>query len=112
MTTHSIHAKLFGSNVCSAAGFTSRGTTPILNMCRRLLAAGYDPDSPLQCHRGDVLALTVVSIGQGAEVELNSHGTAFVAFRGRRAASPVRSPALARPGLSPATMSRSDGGVP
>lgn len=96
-----ILAELFGSNVCTAAGLTSRGATPILNLCRRLVAAGHDPNSPVECYRGDVLALTVITIGQGAALELNGHGTAFVAFRGRRAASPVRSQAPAGPRLSP-----------
>ena len=96
-----IRAKLFGSTVCTAAGLISRGATPILNLCRRLVAAGHDPNSPLECYRDAVLALTVTSIGQGAALELNSHGSAFVAFRERRAASPVRSQAPAGPRLSP-----------
>jgi hypothetical protein len=55
-----------------------------------LITAGFDPDRPLEAYRGDILALWVQSIGQAARLEINSHGTDFTAFRGRRAAPPVR----------------------
>jgi hypothetical protein len=95
-----IRAELYRSDVCAAAGLVSRGTTPILNLCRRLVAAGHDPATPLEAWRGDVLALRVRAIGEGAALEINSPGTEFVAFRELRAASPVRSQAPARPRLS------------
>jgi hypothetical protein len=36
-------------------------------LCRKLLSAGFDAKCPLHCYRGDVLCLTVSSIGWGAE---------------------------------------------
>lgn len=38
--------------------------------CRKLLAAGFDWQRPLQVYRGDVLCLTVESIGEGARWSL------------------------------------------
>ena len=41
------------------------------------IAAGIDPATPLECNRGTTLAITVASIGQGAGLEINGHGTGF-----------------------------------
>jgi hypothetical protein len=85
-----IRADLSGSTICTAAGITVDVSSPVLAMCRKLTAAGYDPTLRLECYRGDVLALTVRSIGEGARLEVNSGGTGFVAARAVRAAPPVR----------------------
>jgi hypothetical protein len=39
-----------------------------LALCRKLIAAGYDPTLPLHAYRGDTLALKVCSIGEGAHL--------------------------------------------
>ena len=83
-------AELIGSNICTACGIRVRSTTPVLSICRRLIEAGYDADQALQVYRGDVLALTVVSIAQGACLEINAKGTGFIRLRAVRTASPVR----------------------
>ena len=72
-----IRAELIGDNECRAAGLVVRSTTPVLAMCRQLIAAGIDPATPLECNRGTTLAITVASIGQGAGLEINGHGTGF-----------------------------------
>ena len=71
-----IHADLTG-NTCTALGITARGAAPVLALCRVLVAAGHDPSRPLHAYRGDVLALRVRSIGEGARltVEDNRFGT-------------------------------------
>jgi hypothetical protein len=79
-----------GSNTCTAVDITARGTAPVLALCRQLLAAGLDPDQALAVYRSGTLALRVRSIGEAAGLEINSHGTAFVALRERRTASPMR----------------------
>lgn len=86
-----LYGELTGSNVCTAAGLTARGATPALALCRQLLAAGLDPDHALEVYRNGTLALRIRSIGEAAGLEVNSHGTAFIALRERRAASPMRS---------------------
>ena len=85
-----IPAELIGSDRCLAVGYVTRGTTPILAMCRRLIEADYDPTTTLHCYRGATLAITVASIGQGAGLKLNGHGSGFRAVYDGVAASPVR----------------------
>ena len=63
-----IRATLCGSTKCSAEGITVTGTVPVLQLCRKLVAAGYDPNRPMEVYRGDVLALRVSSIGQAAKL--------------------------------------------
>ena len=85
-----VRAELVGSDRCLAAGYVTRGTTPVLAMCRKLVAAGINPAASLECYRGATLAITVASIGQGAGLKLNGHGSGFRAVYGGVAASPVR----------------------
>ena len=84
-----VRAELVGSDRCLAAGYVTRGTTPVLAMCRKLVTAGIDPATPLECYRGTTLALTVASIGHGADLRLNGHGSGFRAVYGGVTAPPV-----------------------
>jgi hypothetical protein len=101
-----IHAELTG-NICTALGITARGPAPVLALCRKLIEAGHDPSAPLHAYRGDMIALRVRSIGEGAglTVEDNRFGTpVFRRWRDRGAgvgsAPPVRRSGLAHPGRS------------
>lgn len=85
-----IRADLIGSTSCTAAGITVTSPTPVLSLCRRLLEAGHDPATRLDVYRGAVLALTVRSIGEAAQLEINSKGTDFVRHRDVRPALPMR----------------------
>ena len=85
-----VRAELVGSDRCLAAGYVTRGTTPVLAMCRKLVAAGINPAASLECYRGTTLAITVASIGHGAGLEINGHGTGFRPLRKGGAASPIR----------------------
>ena len=76
-TQVAIRAELIGSDRCIATGIDVQAASPVLTMCRRLLEAGFDPALSLECYRNDVLALTVASIGHGAGLEINGHGTGF-----------------------------------
>jgi hypothetical protein len=75
--TEPIEAELIGSNECRCGGITTRSSSPVLAMCRALIAAGYDPSRPLHVYRGKVLALKVRTIGEGARLQVNSGGTGF-----------------------------------
>jgi hypothetical protein len=92
--TASVRAELFGSDGCSAVGITVSATSPVLALCRRLIAAGYDPGLPLEAWRGSVLCLRVRSIGEAAQLRVATHGGGFEHLRGCAAgctaASPVR----------------------
>ena len=85
-----VHAELIGSSTATALGITGRGNTPILDLCRRLIAAGHDPDQPLEAFRGDVLCLIVRTIAEGAALEINGDGTGFRPRRQPGAAPPMR----------------------
>jgi hypothetical protein len=83
-----LRAELVGSEVCTAEGLTAVGAAPVLTMCRKLVEAGFDPESGLDAWRGDTLALRVRRIGEAAELEINSKGTDFIRRPAVRRASP------------------------
>src|ERR1700733_5967657 len=91
-----IRAELSGDFDCTAEGLAVTANAPVLEMCKRLIAARYDLDLPMEVYRGDVLALRIRSIGEAASLEVNSKGTDFVKRRQRvRTAPSVRQNRLA-----------------
>jgi hypothetical protein len=72
-----IRATLVGANRCAALGITAHGSAPVLALCRALVAAGHDPRRPLHAYRGDVLALIVRSLADGAQLRVATHGVGF-----------------------------------
>jgi hypothetical protein len=72
-----IRAELIGPDWCEAEGISARGTAPVLELCRNLVAAGYNPACPLDAWRGDTLCLRVRSIGEAAQLTVadDRHGT-------------------------------------
>ncbi len=72
-----IRAVLIGSNRCEALGVTVYDAAPVLTLCRKLVAAGYDPQIPLHAYRGNVLALSVRSIGEAAQLSIAGDGIGF-----------------------------------
>lgn len=63
-----IRAELVGSDTCIANGITVQAYEPIFEMCRKLVAAGVDPATRLECYRGATKAFVVGSIGKGAKL--------------------------------------------
>jgi hypothetical protein len=63
-----IAAQLSGTDVASALGITARGHAPVLALCRKLLAAGFDPARPVLVHRGETLCVIVRTIREGAKL--------------------------------------------
>jgi hypothetical protein len=95
-----IRAELSGADTCSARGITVKCESPVLALCRKLIDAGHNPATPLEVYRGDVLALRIRSIGQGAQLQIN--GNTRLVFAGaskRRTASPM--PSVASPSIEP-----------
>jgi hypothetical protein len=72
-----IRAELIGSDTASAAGITVTAYTPVLELCRTLLAAGRDPATPLHAYRGPTLCLKVRSIGEAARLRISPAGAGF-----------------------------------
>jgi hypothetical protein len=91
-----IRATLTGSDRCEAEGTSAHGHAPVLELCRELIAAGFNPASPLEAWRGQTLCLRVRSIGEGARLTVTGdrHGTPRLRLRQERpqgyvAGSPV-----------------------
>src|SRR5215813_13950707 len=93
-----ILAQLIKSDRCSTEGLEVRGNAPALAMCRKLIEAGYDPDRPLLCFRGETLAMKISSIAYGARYSVSEpstgSGVRLVPYSNgpqkSRVASPVR----------------------
>jgi hypothetical protein len=103
-----IHATLIGSDRCEAEGYTARGSAPVLALCRRLFAAGFDPGRPLHAYRGDTLSLVVRTIGEGAALTVAEGSRDMPRFR-RWKPMPYRegSPRIARQERAAATLAGS-----
>lgn len=84
-----IRAELVGSNQADAEGHRAQVSSPVLALCRRLVANGFDPDRPLHAYRGNTLCLTIRSIGEGARLEVNGQGNGFRPYCGAGAAPPM-----------------------
>jgi hypothetical protein len=84
ITTNGIRAELIGSDTCTALGIAVRAGAPVLAMCRRLVAAGHDPATPLVAARGATPCLLVRAIGEAARFEISSSGNGLAPYRPRR----------------------------
>jgi hypothetical protein len=76
-----LRAELEGSNRATALGISARGHTPVLDLCRKLVANGHDPASPLEAWRGDTLALRIRSIGKAAGLTVKDDNVGRPRFR-------------------------------
>jgi len=95
-----ILAILTGSDVATALGITAQSSSPVLELCRRLIAAGHDPRTPLHVYRRATLALHIRSIGEGARLEV-AEGVGFRRYRGPSPSPLVRKTRPARPKAGP-----------
>lgn len=84
-----IRADLINNETCRvrAAGLTACSSSPVLSLCRLLVKHGFDPERPLLVFRGEVLALKIRTLREGAALEVNKDGTGFRPFRGGDAGS-------------------------
>jgi hypothetical protein len=89
-----IRAGLIGSDRCEAGGISVCAAAPVLALCRKLVSAGHDPRRPLHTYRGNVLALRVRSIGEGAQLAIAGDG---VGFRRRKELAAASRMHLAKP---------------
>jgi hypothetical protein len=72
-----IIATLSGSDTATALGITAQSTSPVLELCKKLIAAGHDPGTPLQVYRSGTLCLHVRSIGEASQLRVGGHGIGF-----------------------------------
>jgi hypothetical protein len=85
-----IRAELIGDDIAAALDITAKSPTPVIRLCQQLLDAGRDPGTRLHVYRGNTLALTVRSIGEGAQLVINGHGNGFRRRGDGVTASPMR----------------------
>jgi hypothetical protein len=85
-----IRAELRGKDQALALGIVVVSSSPVLGLCRKLMAAGYDAQTPLEVYRGVTLCLSVRSIGEAAALEVNGEGNGFRRSRESDAAPPIR----------------------
>jgi hypothetical protein len=67
-----IRAELTGTNCAEARGITVRSPSPVLDLARKLVAAGYHPATPLEAWRGSTLCLTVRSVYEAARLRVTA----------------------------------------
>jgi hypothetical protein len=84
-----VRAELFGSNRCTALGVEAHSAAPVLDLCRKLKAAGHDSATPLEAFRRGTLCLRVRSIGEGARLRIATHGVGFEPLHECTGASPI-----------------------
>jgi hypothetical protein len=85
-----IRAELSSDTIATSCGITVHTGSPVLSMCRQLVAEGCNPTTPLQAFRGDTLCLTIRSLGEAASLRVNTAGTGFVTQREPTSAPPMR----------------------
>jgi hypothetical protein len=76
-----LRAELGSDDSASALGITVRSPSPVLSMCRALVEAGHDPATPLRAYRGDVVALKIRTIGEGAKLTVEDDSRGKPIFR-------------------------------
>ena len=79
-----IRAELAWSDHAKALGILARGSSPVLNLCRKLVDAGCDPASPLEAWRDSTLALRVRSIGEATGLAVGDDNIGRPRFRRQR----------------------------
>lgn len=83
-----IRAEIVGSNTAVAEGLTAKGRTPVLKLCRDLIAAGFDPASRLEAYRGQTLCLVIASLAKGAGLDVDEGRVRFRKYAETGVASP------------------------
>jgi hypothetical protein len=73
-----IRAEISSDTIATSCEITINSGSPVLSLCRRLVAEGCNPTTPLQAFRGDTLCLTVRSIGEAAGLRVSTAGTGFM----------------------------------
>jgi hypothetical protein len=107
LTRAPIRATLIGSNRCEAEGLSARGYAPVFQLCRELVAAGFNPAGSLEAWRGQTFCLRIRSIGEAARLTVEDDGNGTPRLRRWRnrperygAGSPVAQIANGRGGLA------------
>jgi hypothetical protein len=105
-----LYAEMFGDNFARCAGITVTAASPVLELCRRLVAAGHDPAQSLEAWRGSTLALRIRSIGAAARLTVTTGSNGAPVFVA--AAPPMRSPDAPATPIAPEPVQRASEAAP
>jgi hypothetical protein len=72
-----IRAEISSDTIAVSCGVAIRAGSPVLALCRELVTQGCNPATPMEVYRGSTLALCVRSIGEAANLRVNTAGTGF-----------------------------------
>jgi hypothetical protein len=103
-----IRAEIVGADQCHAEGHRVRGAAPVLAICRKLIAAGLNPDRPLHAYRNTNLCLVIRCIGEAAQFVVDKRRMALAHWKPLSCAEV--SPRIAP--FEPAASSTPAGGAP
>jgi hypothetical protein len=70
-----------GNDRCAKLDLLGRGEAPALDLCRKLVAAGHDPATPMHVFRQGALALRIRTIGEGAKLRVTTNAAGAPVFR-------------------------------
>jgi hypothetical protein len=73
-----IRAELTGSDCATACDVTARTVT---GLCRKMVAAGYDPETPIEAYRNGTMAIRCRTIGDAAKYEVVNNACGTPVFR-------------------------------
>jgi hypothetical protein len=76
-----LRAELVSSTFCNVGEIIGRSNTPVLSLCRELLAHGVSPDRALEVYRNGLVALRVRSIAEGAALTVAEGDRGIPRFR-------------------------------
>ena len=76
-----IAAEISSDTIARSCGIEIKSPSPVLALCRQLVAEGCKPNTPLEAYRGDTLCLTIRSIGEAAGLQIGGHGRGFTRAR-------------------------------
>ena len=67
-----IRAELVGYTECLAGTVVARSYAPVPLLARRLIAAGVNPDRPLEVYRGKILSLWFPTLRAAAKTRIRT----------------------------------------
>jgi hypothetical protein len=85
-----IRAQISSDTIAEAEGIAVHSGSPVLALCRQLVAAGHGSTAAMEVYRGDVLALRVRNIGEAAGLRVNTAGSGFIRSPDSTSAPPTR----------------------
>lgn len=72
-----IITQISSDTIATSCAIIIKAPSPVLALCRRLVAEGCDPAMPMKAYRGEILCLTIKSIGEAATLQVSGHGGGF-----------------------------------